>query len=139
MNPNNFEQSGITLPAPNSGGENVSSAEGAETKMSVSPESRTQQPNLHPLQSNNQASPPLVSSVGINGLQQPINGAVQPQLNDTVSTPPTAIESDRIEKEWIEVTKRVVSSYREDPALLSKLVANIKAEYIRKRYYAKER
>ncbi|HEU4967243.1 MAG TPA: hypothetical protein VFT53_07295 [Candidatus Saccharimonadales bacterium] len=54
-----------------------------------------------------------------------------PQLS---SNPQLADDADMIEDEWIAIAKRVVDQYKDDPYSLTRAIAMLRADYLKKRY-----
>lgn len=52
----------------------------------------------------------------------------------TDSTSSSAADSDRIEKEWIDKAKTVISQTKDDPFEQKNAMSKVKAEYIQKRF-----
>lgn len=51
-----------------------------------------------------------------------------------IALPQEAADSDLIEKEWVERAKEIVDHTRDDPYEQQKALAQMKAEYMKKRY-----
>lgn len=68
--------------------------------------------------------------------EQPKPGqAGQQQKNDLeITLPPAAGDSDLIEKEWVEKAKQIVEHTRDDPHEQQRALAQMKADYVKKRY-----
>jgi hypothetical protein len=49
----------------------------------------------------------------------------QPQLAD---------DSDTIEEEWVAIVKRILEEHREDPYSLTRAMAMLRSDYLKKRY-----
>lgn len=69
----------------------------------------------------------------------PVAPAYQPasatdDSTDDSSTGLTAAEIDRIEKEWIDRAKSIVSKTQDDPFEQNTAMSRVKAEYIKKRF-----
>jgi Txe/YoeB family toxin of Txe-Axe toxin-antitoxin module len=57
--------------------------------------------------------------------------------DDTVvknTNPDVADDSDKIEKEWVDKAKEIVSETRDDPWLREEKVIGLKADYLHKRF-----
>lgn len=55
-------------------------------------------------------------------------------LGANTPVPQLAADNDLIEREWVEAARALVNANRDDPYKLSKALAALKAEYMRKRY-----
>lgn len=53
---------------------------------------------------------------------------------NVVSSPLQADDNDNIEREWVELTKKVILENQGDPHALSDAVARLRQDYIKKRY-----
>lgn len=51
-----------------------------------------------------------------------------------IELPDEAADSDLIEKEWVEKAKEIVEHTRDDPYQQQKALAQMKADYMKKRY-----
>lgn len=51
-----------------------------------------------------------------------------------IPMPPAANDTDLIEKEWVEKAKQIVDHTRNDPHEQQRALAQMKAEYMKKRY-----
>lgn len=127
MNPNSGEAPKFELPAvPSSGHEEVKGGKGLEalpapeSAVGKRPPVVKVQPPVH----NNPAAD-LVST-GPPGAQS----SVTSDLSDGL----TAAEIDRIEKEWIDKAKSIVTKTRDDPHLQNTAMSKVKADYIKKRF-----
>ena len=49
-------------------------------------------------------------------------------------TPLTAADEDLIEKEWVEKLKKIITLTRDDPYERSRVIAQLQADYLKKRY-----
>ena len=50
------------------------------------------------------------------------------------STPAIAGDDDLIEKEWVDKLKRIISLTRDDPYERARVIAQLQADYLKKRY-----
>jgi hypothetical protein len=67
--------------------------------------------------------------------QPVVQAPVQPVASATIAaTPSTAVDSDKIEREWINTAKKVISATKTDPHAQASAVADLMRDYIRKRY-----
>ena len=53
---------------------------------------------------------------------------------DDSGTPLIAADEDLIEKEWVDKLKSIISLTKEDPYERAKVIAQLQADYLRKRY-----
>lgn len=132
MNPNNFEQAGISLPPPSVGAETLSPGQQKEASNIGTPEIGSRAPSpVFSARAQQPANPTpqlLVNTPTDSRLVQ------QPSRDDTRDNPLTAGDADHIEKEWVSKTKQVIYSTREDPAAQAKQVNYVKADYLKKRF-----
>lgn len=66
-------------------------------------------------------------------LQTPISGPVEP-IAPTSNNPIAANDEDLIEKEWVDRAKSIIADTKDDPYAREKQMADLKADYIEKRY-----
>ncbi len=127
MNPNSGEsQANFEIPKQAPEGEAVSN-DSLEKSIVGSPENRPQQS----VQAQSQAASAIAlpaQSVNV-GLAD--DAAVMPPT--TVVAQP-ATDTDRIEKEWVDKAKSVISKTREDPYEQKIEMSRVKADYIKKRF-----
>jgi hypothetical protein len=56
------------------------------------------------------------------------------QVTQAGYRPQMADDSDTIEDEWIVIVKRILEEYKEDPFALTRAMALLRADYLKKRY-----
>ena len=66
-------------------------------------------------------------------VSQPVQDDVQTVASDD-DTPLTAADEDLIEKEWVEKLKKIITLTRDDPYERSRVIAQLQADYLKKRY-----
>jgi len=71
------------------------------------------------------------------GISLPASG--QDAANDggasaSASGPPVADDGDKVEKEWVDKTKRIIAETRHDPHKQSERLTAMKADYMKRRY-----
>lgn len=124
MNPNTFEQPGLSLPEPMPVGE-----------VQTAPEAR--QPQQSPEIQSAPLGAPTVNPSQV-PLSLPLVDHSQPQARaqSTVlgSVPMAADDADLIEKEWVSKAKEIVEKSKEDPHEQSREMSYLKADYLKKRY-----
>lgn len=127
---------GTELPAPLKGGNNPSQLGEVETNLNEksSPElSKSVQSEPKPLQLGAQ---PLAINDNNQQAGTSATQVAQVNLTTTTSTSQTAKadDVDVIEKIWVDKAKKIAEANRDNPREKSKQLANVKAEYIQKRY-----
>lgn len=65
------------------------------------------------------------------GQAQPVAGSAKAV---EIALPTAASDTDLIEKEWVEKAKQIVDHTRDDPHEQQRALAQMKAEYMKKRY-----
>ena len=55
-------------------------------------------------------------------------------VSDNSTTPMSATDGDRMEKEWVDKSKRVIQATKDDPYEQEKQVGQLKVDYVKKRY-----
>lgn len=66
-------------------------------------------------------------------VSQPVQDDTQTVASDD-DTPLTAADEDLIEKEWVEKLKKIITLTRDDPYERSRVIAQLQADYLKKRY-----
>jgi hypothetical protein len=61
------------------------------------------------------------------------NATSKPSIT-SFTVPPTAVDANRIEKEWVTIAKYIVNKTKLDPRSQSSELSSFKHEYIKKRY-----
>ena len=67
----------------------------------------------------------------------PATPAVQAPVSTTTSTDDTpliASDDDLIEKEWVDKLKRIITLTKDDPYERARVIAQLQADYLKKRY-----
>jgi hypothetical protein cdiviTM7_01500 len=67
----------------------------------------------------------------------PTTPAVQAPVSTTTSTDDTpliASDDDLIEKEWVDKLKRIITLTKDDPYERARVIAQLQADYLKKRY-----
>lgn len=77
------------------------------------------------------ASQPAVSARPVD-LSQPANTAQD--IGGQADQPQLADDSDLIEDEWVTIAKRIVEQYKGDPYALTRAIALLRVDYLKKRY-----
>ena len=55
-------------------------------------------------------------------------------LNDLKPEKTAIVNEDLIEKEWVEKLKKIITLTRDDPYERSRVIAQLQADYLKKRY-----
>ena len=67
--------------------------------------------------------------------QPPAQVVLPPDDTTTLYSPPSvAADDDLIEKEWVEKLKKIISLTRDDPYERARVIAQLQADYLKKRY-----
>lgn len=66
-------------------------------------------------------------------LNQPLNN-MNPIQRAVTDNPTSAHDSNRLEDEWILKIKQIVNSTKSDPYLQAQKIAEVKADYVKKRF-----
>lgn len=104
-----------------------------------SPEQATQTPEIQtgveagPDPGIAQQQPVIPTVLPVVTVSQPVQDDVQTVASDD-DTPLTAADEDLIEKEWVEKLKKIITLTRDDPYERSRVIAQLQADYLKKRY-----
>lgn len=127
MNPNVGENQRQIEVAPSAPSNQESSSVSVEKNLPSSPENRPQQQSL------------AVSSQVANDIALPAQSVATGMTSDDTITDKSGLSSqandtDRIEKEWVDKAKTVISSTKDDPFEQKSAMSRVKADYIQKRF-----
>ncbi len=104
-----------------------------------SPEQATQTPEIQtgveagPDPGVAQQKPVIPTVLPVVTVSQPVQDDTQTVASDD-DTPLTAADEDLIEKEWVEKLKKIITLTRDDPYERSRVIAQLQADYLKKRY-----
>jgi len=127
MNPNVGENQRRIEVAPSAPSNQEASSVSIEESSASSPENRPQQQSV------------AVSSQAASDIALPAQSIATTLSNDDTTTDKSGTSSqanntDRIEKEWVDKAKTVISSNKDDPFEQKTAMSRVKAEYIQKRF-----
>lgn len=80
-----------------------------------------------------QQQPVIPTALPVVTVSQPVQDDTQTVASDD-DTPLTAADEDLIEKEWVEKLKKIITLTRDDPYERSRVIAQLQADYLKKRY-----
>lgn len=124
MNPNTFEQPGLSLPEPMPIGEKQ---DHIEKQQVSSPEVSNAPQNFTGIALSPPALPTLPKD-------NPSPQFAAQNNHGAGAMPMAADDSDLIEKEWVSKAKEIVEKTKEDPHEQSREISYLKADYLKKRY-----
>lgn len=127
MNPNVGENQRQSEVAPSAPGKEETSSVSIEKNLVSSPENRPQQQSV------------AVSSQAASDIALPSQSVATSLTKDDTATDKSntssqATDTDRIEKEWVDKAKTIISSTKDDPFEQKSAMSRVKAEYIQKRF-----
>lgn len=81
-----------------------------------------------------QQSPVIPTALPVVTVSQPVQDDSTKTVASDDDTPLTAADEDLIEKEWVEKLKKIIVLTKDDPYERSRVIAQLQADYLKKRY-----
>jgi hypothetical protein len=123
---------------PNSSGEVQPQIEAAPNRPEESGDGKAVEKGITPSPENSpqrvQQASHAATSMALPGQDITVGTPDDTAVPEPTTDSSTAADSDRIEKQWIDKTKAVVSQTRDDPYEQKQAVSHVKADYIKKRF-----
>jgi hypothetical protein len=107
----------------------------ADGQEALSEKALEQRPQTEAAQAKQKPQFPAPPSVQTIPVSQPQAGqSSKPKSAKAVTGGLTALEGDRIEKQWVESAKSIIAQTQDDPYNQKRQMSKIKADYIKKRF-----